>query len=125
MKLYRLSRVEYSSTRGEWPGEEVTDEADENGEQLMCVSHSSPWMSIAMRANTSKDSKSASSLLHLFMPLQCMYPAEHTVSVCRYTPPMSPTLSDIKAQHLGPVDSLEVNAGEHVTYLPPPRPHQS
>ena len=52
MKLYRLSRVVYSPTRGEWPGEEATAEADENGEQLMCVNHSSPWIATAMRAST-------------------------------------------------------------------------
>ena len=52
MKLYRLSRVVYSPTREEWPGEEATAEADENGEQLMCVNHSSPWIATAMRAST-------------------------------------------------------------------------
>ena len=34
---------------------------------------------------------------------------------------MSPTLSAIKAQHLGPIDSLEASTCDHVTDLPPPK----
>jgi len=49
LAVYRLLRAVYSSTGGEWPGEEATAEADTNMEQQLCVSHSSPWM-----ASTSK-----------------------------------------------------------------------
>jgi len=82
-----LLRVVYSSTGVEWPREEATAGADTNRKQQLCVSHSSPWMTTAMRASAcQKDSENASSWLHLSMPPRYTYSAEHMVSVCRYTP---------------------------------------
>jgi len=121
----------YSSTGGEWPRGKATAEVDTNREHKQgtaTVCHSSPWIATAMRARTYQMGGESASP-------QCTYPAEHMASVCRYTPvscitgicvSMRPTISGIKAQHLGPVNSLEAKClCECVTYLPHPRPHQS
>jgi len=76
-----LLRAVYSSTGGAWPREEATAEADTNREQQLCVSHSSPLMTTAMRASACQtDGENASSWLHLSMPPRCTYSA-HGISL--------------------------------------------
>jgi len=46
LAVYRLLRAVYSSTGGEWPGDEATAEADKNEEQQLCalVTHHHGWL---------------------------------------------------------------------------------